>query len=79
MTATTATRPAKTNIFLAILNWIARKDAAYREAQKLSRMSDERLDDMGMTREQANAAFYARGSRRADMGAPVTLQAARLR
>lgn len=40
------------------IKWLLRLDAAYREATKLKNADKERLDDMGLTREQANAGFY---------------------
>lgn len=45
---------ARDPFWLRALNWLADRDAAYRSAQKLRSMPDERLDDMGITREQAN-------------------------
>ncbi len=39
------------------LTWLAQRDAAYRQAQKLRAMPDERLDDMGLTREQVERLF----------------------
>ncbi|HCQ64800.1 MAG TPA: hypothetical protein DIU07_06345 [Rhodobacteraceae bacterium] len=44
---------ARDPFWLRALNWLADRDAAYRSAQKLRSMPDERLDDMGITREQA--------------------------
>ena len=45
---------AREPFWLRALNWLADRDAAYRSAQKLRSMPDERLDDMGITREQAD-------------------------
>ncbi|MDK3018373.1 hypothetical protein [Pseudodonghicola flavimaris] len=73
-----AARTARqTPIWLRILNWVADRDAAYRATQKLRSMPEDRLEDMGMSRRAANAAFYGRGSRRADHGASVRLTAFR--
>jgi uncharacterized protein YjiS (DUF1127 family) len=79
ITTTRTTRQAarRTPLWLRLLNRLADRDAAYRASHKLRAMPDERLDDMGMTREDANTAFYARGSRRADETAPATLVAFR--
>lgn len=83
-TVTSTARPAarqatRTPIWLRALNWLADRDAAYRASRKLRNMPDERLEDMGISREEANAAFYTQGSRRADTTAkPVTLTAFRL-
>ncbi len=49
--------PRKAPFFLRALNWLAERDRSYREAQKLRNMPSERLDDMGMTREDAENAF----------------------
>jgi len=43
--------------WLRALNWLSDRDAAYRSAQKLRSMPDERLDDMGITSEQADRLF----------------------
>jgi uncharacterized protein YjiS (DUF1127 family) len=48
---------ARAPFWLRALNWLAARDAAYRSARKLRAMPDERLDDMGITREQANRGF----------------------
>lgn len=42
------------------IRWLLRLDAAYREAHKLKNAEDNRLDDMGITRKQADAVFYSR-------------------
>ena len=42
---------------LRALNWLAERDRRYREAQKLRRMPGERLDDVGLTRHEAEIAF----------------------
>lgn len=80
MTIEIPTRPvARMPIWLRVLNWLADRDARYREAHKLRNMSTERLEDVGITREEANRAFYQRGSRRADQYTPEKLLAFRLR
>ena len=48
---------ARDPFWLRALNWLADRDAAYRSAQKLRSMPDERLDDIGITREQARDAI----------------------
>jgi len=58
----------KTPILLRALNWLAEKDGNYRQAAKLRDMDDERLTDMGITRAQANQAFYQLwGNKRANL------------
>ena len=55
---TPKTEPRRTTpIWRRALNWLAQRDAAYRQAQKLRAMPDERLDDMGITREQVDRLF----------------------
>ena len=49
--------PARGPFWLRALNWLADRDAAYRMGQKLRAMPDERLDDMGITREQIERHF----------------------
>ena len=58
----TAPRPAEP-AWLRLLNWFAARDHAYRQRRKLAAMSDERLADMGLTREQAEHAFDAYDTR----------------
>ncbi len=43
-----------------LLSWLVASDAAWRSARKLAAMPDERLADMGITREEADAAFRRR-------------------
>ncbi|TBX28221.1 hypothetical protein TK43_06270 [Roseovarius sp. JS7-11] len=51
----------------ALLAFLIEKDRSYREARKLARMDADRLRDMGMPTNSANADFYrARGNRPAD-------------
>lgn len=52
----------KTPLLLRFLNLIADADSRYRQKQKLKNLPDERLEDMGMTRRDADMAFYQRGS-----------------
>ena len=46
--------PAKFNL----IKWIIRLDASFREASQLRNTEDRNLKDMGITRKQANTAFY---------------------
>ncbi|MEZ5721407.1 MAG: hypothetical protein R3D59_06890 [Paracoccaceae bacterium] len=52
---TTPTRPA--SLLRRALNRRAQRKALLRQAQKLRTMPDERLDDMGITREQVEGLF----------------------
>jgi len=62
----------RTSIIIRALNWLAERDRGYREAIKLRQMPKERLDDMGITRKQANTAYYKRFANRApDQSPPV--------
>ncbi|NDW53915.1 hypothetical protein [Aliiroseovarius sp. PrR006] len=56
---------SKTSFWLRALNWVADRDAAYRSAQKLRSMPDERLEDMGITREQTEMKLDQRKPRKA--------------
>lgn len=56
LTLRTATH---TPVWLRALNWLVDRDAAYRASHKLRNMPDERLEDMGITREGANTAYSA--------------------
>ena len=40
------------------LKWLLRLEYAYRQAQQLKSTEDHHLRDMGISRRQANAAFY---------------------
>jgi uncharacterized protein YjiS (DUF1127 family) len=65
----TRTIPASiATALIAALDWIATRDAAYRQARRLARCCDARLADMGLTRAEADAAFYSqiRGNRPVD-------------
>ncbi len=42
------------------IQWLLRLEAAYREAGQLKKTEGHVLDDMGMTRKQADTAFYQR-------------------
>lgn len=64
-------KPRQTALVLRILNWLATRDAAYRQNVKLQGLPQERLDDMGMTRADANQVFYQRFGNRAADKAPV--------
>ena len=60
--------PKTSSVLLRILN------STYRQATKLRNTSDERLADMGLTRQDANRAFFSRyGNKPADR-APMALQ-----
>ncbi|MYM54787.1 hypothetical protein [Thalassovita mangrovi] len=48
-------------LFLRVLNWIADADCRYREKQMLKNLPDERLEDIGITREEAKLLFCRRG------------------
>jgi len=41
-----------------LLNWFAEHDRRFREKQRLNNLPIERLADMGMTRKDADSAFY---------------------
>ena len=47
-----------TNILLAALNWLAKRDGQYRQARKLRELPEARLIDMSLSRDDANKAFY---------------------
>ena len=65
--------PDTSPLLLRILNWIAAKDAGYRQATKLRGQPDERLKDMGITRQQADQGFYSKyGNKSADQD-PIVL------
>jgi uncharacterized protein YjiS (DUF1127 family) len=65
MKSITSKKPS--SILLGALNWLADRNASYRQAIELRGKTDERLADMGITREQANQAFYQRfGNKVAD-------------
>ena len=59
-TATTArTRPTAPAKFSPI-QWLLHLEAAYREADQLKETEDHHLQDMGITRKQADSVFYGR-------------------
>ena len=52
-----------TNTFAALskfslINWLFRLDASFRDADQLKKTEAHNLEDMGITRQQANTAFY---------------------
>ncbi|MDK3018370.1 hypothetical protein [Pseudodonghicola flavimaris] len=49
--------PARPGLLLRLLNWIADADNRYRQKQQLKSLPAERLDDMGMSRRDADRAF----------------------
>ena len=56
-----------------ILNWFAALDYGYRQAHKLSTLSDERLTDIGVSRAEADAAFYRKNQLRDAKHQPIKL------
>jgi uncharacterized protein YjiS (DUF1127 family) len=62
MPARRAGQHATQPLWLRALNWLARADNAYRQKQMLKSLPDERLEDMGLSRRDADIAFYRRGS-----------------
>lgn len=52
-------RPAPSATFNPI-KWLFRLEAAYRQAAQLKMTEDCHLEDMGITRQQADDAFYGR-------------------
>lgn len=63
-----------TAMALRLLNALVAADQRYRAKRKLAETEDFRLQDMGLMRDDANAAFYQRfGNRAADL-APVNFQ-----
>lgn len=71
------TKTKSTPIWLTLLNRIAAADQRFRQAQKLKSLPAYRLEDMGMTREDADQAFLRhRYSRPADRAAmPIARKA----
>ena len=64
------TKSKSAAIWLTLLNRIVAADQNFREAQKLKSLPEHRLDDMGLTREDADRAFLQhRYSRPADRAA----------
>jgi len=53
-TTNTFSAPVKFNP----IKWLLRLDAAFRDADKLQKTEDHILKDMGITRRQADVAFY---------------------
>lgn len=56
----TRTTPVRRFRPIGVLIWLVEADRRYREARKLREMPEFRLRDMGMTREDADAAFQRR-------------------
>ena len=54
----------KSSFLLRALNWLAKLDGDYREAAKLKTMPQERLDDMGMSRNSLKEQFSGKLPRR---------------
>ncbi|MCP5075050.1 MAG: hypothetical protein GY947_17385 [Rhodobacteraceae bacterium] len=46
--------------WLRVLNWLASREDRFRQEHKLRNLPDERLDDMGMTRQDVKTAFRRR-------------------
>jgi uncharacterized protein YjiS (DUF1127 family) len=53
-------RRASRSIGLRFLDWLVALDAGYRNAHKLASAADERLADMGISRDEAEAEFERR-------------------
>ena len=51
---TTFAAPVQFNL----ISWLVRLDTSYRESQQLRKTEGRNLKDMGITRQQANTAFY---------------------
>lgn len=84
MTTTTAIAPTapatpeQAPFPLRVLNWLAEQDRLYREKRRLTALSDEHLADMGLTRQDADSAFYRRRYRDTDTRPlPITWRRAR--
>lgn len=45
------------SMLMHVLTWLEQRDRRYRAAQKLRNLPDERLEDMGMTRADAETAY----------------------
>ncbi len=59
--ATKGKTASRQPLFLRVLNWLADADCRYREKQKLAALPDERLEDIGITREESKLLFCRRG------------------
>ena len=69
MTIRTQTRSVSSfhpyrNPAVSLLGWLVEANRNYRESVKLKNMPDERLYDMGISREEADTAFLRRFSGR---------------
>lgn len=53
-------RPAARPAFgiRSLFAWLVRQDQSFRETRKLARMDEDRLKDMGLSRDQAARDFY---------------------
>lgn len=56
---TPTTRPVAQKTFNPI-KWLFHLEADYRQARTLEAADETQLQDMGLTREQSNTAFYGR-------------------
>lgn len=54
------THNTRTPTWLKVLNWLAARNSAYRQACTLAEMPPERLADIGLTRAEADRAFLRR-------------------
>ena len=54
----TSTNTFSTPIKFNLLKWLFRLDASFRDADTLKKTEDRILKDVGITRQQANVAFY---------------------
>ena len=66
---------AKGGFLVRALNWIAAKDYRHRQQERVKNLPNEALRDVGMTRKQANAAFYKRMESRAADRKPMIISA----
>lgn len=67
------TRKTETPFWLRLLNRIAAADYRYRQAAHLHGLSDHMLDDMGITRAEADRAFVSSPFDRPADRAPMPL------
>ncbi len=73
----TRTQSPRPTFLLRLLKWLAAHDNAYRQNCKLRELPVSRLADMGMTRHDANTAFYRRTANRPADCAPITIRMSR--
>lgn len=57
ITNTHTIRQQNANRGWGLLNWLQHLDAAYRQSQQLKKATPEQLNDMGISRKQADTAF----------------------